>query len=200
MKTKVTMLILGLGLVFTLACTKYPPSSDRLLEDMVVITQYDVKANFNQFKTYQIEPRVMKITDKDSSAISNATTAAVISQIDKDMKARGFTPSSENPDLRITIVYYQNTYVYQYSYYDWYYPYYGWGWYYPYYPTYYSSYTTGLANINLIDMKNIAPGNTLYLRWNAAIRGLLTGTHTSIEVTDAVHQAFTQTPQLMTAK
>lgn len=201
MKTKVIMLLSGLGLLFTLGCTKYPPSSDRLLEDMVVLTQYDVKVDFNQFKTYDIEQTVVKISDKDTTVISNDATDAVFDQINSDMQARGFEKPATgvSPDLRITLVYYENTYVYQYSYYDWYYPYYGYGWYYPYYPTYYSSYTAGIANINLIDMKNVAPGNTLYLRWNAGIRGLLTDQHTTEDIRNAVHQAFVQTPQLTTS-
>ena len=203
MKTKILMLTLGVGLVLTSACTKYPPASERLLEDLAILTQYDVNVDFNQFKTYDIDPTVTKITSKDTTTISNDATKATMDQIDKNMQARGFVKQAYSaagkPDLRFEIVYFQNTTVYGYYYYDWYYPYYGWGWYYPYYPVYYSSYTTGLADIEMVDMKNKAPNNTLYLRWSAFIRGLLTGSHTTGEVSNAVNQAFTQTPQLKTS-
>lgn len=203
MKTKISISILGLGILFTLfSCTKYPPASDRLLEDLVVMTQYDTKADFNQFKTFQIASKVIKITDNDTTEISNATTAAVLAQIELNMLARGFikqvTPTM--PDLGIQVVYFQNTYIYTYSY-DWYYPYYPyWGYYYPYYPVYYASYTTGLANIEMIDLKNPDPvSQKLYLRWNAYIRGLLEESHTTSEITHSVDQAFIQTPQLQTS-
>jgi hypothetical protein len=56
-----------------------------------------------------------------------------------------------------------------------------------------------MLNIDVVDLKTVTPGNNkLYVRWNAYIRGLLTGTHTNAEITGSVHQAFVQTPQLQT--
>jgi hypothetical protein len=197
MKTKFVYLIMGLGLVFTLSCTKYPPSSERLLEDLAVLTQYDTKINFNNYKTYSLAPSIMKITDKDTVAMTGPTADAVLTQVDNNMKARGFVKvsASANPDLGIQVLYFQNTTVYTY-YYDW------WGWYYPYYPyypVYYSSYTTGMANIELIDLKNAdQTSQRAPVRWNAFIRGLVTGEHTTAEITGRVDQAFIQTPQLQT--
>jgi hypothetical protein len=200
MKTKLTLLILGLGLVFTLSCSKYPPSSDRLLEDLAVFTQYDTKVDFNNYKTYSISPTIKKITDKDTTELTGQTAEAVLSQIDLNMKARGFVQSATGviPDFGIQVLYFQNTNINAYYYDYWgYYPY--WGYYYPYYPVYYTSYTTGTANIELIDMKVVDPTNKrLSLRWNAFIRGLLTGYHTTAEITSRVDQAFIQTPQLKT--
>lgn len=199
MKAKLTLLILGLGLVFTMSCTKYPPESERLLEDLTVFTQYDTKVDFNNYKTYSLAPDVMKVTDKDTVAMTGETASASLAQIDKNMQARGFlkVAANEKPDLAIQVFYFQNTYVYTY-----YYDYWGWGYYYPYYPyypVYYSSYSTGLAYIELIDLKN-ADQNThkVTIRWNAFIRGLLTGYHTTAEVIGRVDQAFIQTPQLRT--
>ena len=116
------------------------------------------------------------------------------------MNERGFVKAvpPQMPDLGVNVLYFENTYIYTY-YYDWwgYYPYYYY--YYPYYPVYYSSYTTGMLNIELSDLKYPnQDNNVLYLRWNAFIRGLMTGNHTNSEVTNSVHQAFVQTPQLMT--
>jgi hypothetical protein len=94
-------------------------------------------------------------------------------------------------------VYYENTYVT--AYYGGYWGYDWYGYYYPYYPVYYSSYSAGLANIELVDLKVFPEGSkTRYLRWNAYIRGLLTGQHTEGEILNSIDQAFTQTPQLKT--
>ncbi len=200
MKTKISSLILGLGLVFILGCYKYPPASERLLEDLAVITQYDTKIDFNQYHTFTIPDYIVKITDRDTTKLTNSLATSVLDEITKNMEARGFmkvvTPVV--PDFGIDVIYYQNTYVYTY-YYDWwgYYPY--WDYYYPYYPVYYSSYTTGMANIELVDLKVVDnPNQKLFLRWNAFIRGLLTGEHSTQQITQSVDQAFIQTPQLKT--
>jgi hypothetical protein len=198
MKTKHGLLILGLGLIMTLSCTKYPPSSERLLEDLAVITQYDTKVDFNLYKTYAIADTVVKITAKDTTYETGTTAMAVIAQIKKNMADRGFTEvaATAKPDLGIQVVYYQNTTINAY-----YGGYYGswWGYYYPYYPVYYSSYTTGLADMELIDLKVLPPNtNQRYLRWNGYIRGLLTGNHSLDEIKRSIDQAFTQTPQLKT--
>jgi hypothetical protein len=201
MKTKLGFLILGLGLVFTLSCTKYPPSSDRLLEDLAIVTQYDTKIDFNNYKTYSIANAITKITDKDTTYITDANATAILNQISKNMDARGFVKavSPAKPDFGIQVLYFQNTEVYVY-YYDWwgYYPY--WYYYYPYPSTYYYSYTTGMGNIELIDLKNAdTDSKLLYIRWNAYIRGLLTGNHSQSEILSSVDQAFIQTPQLKTS-
>jgi len=197
MRTKVGSLFLGLGLIFTLSCTKYPPSSERLTEDLVVITQYDTKVDFNTYKTYSIADAIMKVTDKDTTPMTGQSADAILATIDRNMQARGFvkavTPGI--PDLGIQVVYFQNTnvYTYYYDYWGWYYPYY------PYYPVYYASYTTGLANIELLDLKNVDPNNQrVSIRWNAFIRGILTGYHTVAEINGKVDQAFIQTPTLKT--
>jgi hypothetical protein len=142
----------------------------------------------------------VKITNKDTTQLTTPAALAILDQIQTDMKARGFVPvvSPAKPDLGIQVVYYENTYVYSYSYDYWGYPYYDW--YYPYYPVYYASYTAGMLNMDLVDLKITDPDSQkLYMRWNAYIRGLLTGDHTTAQITASVHQAFVQTPQLVTA-
>jgi hypothetical protein len=201
MKTKSGLLFLGLGLFLTLSCTKYPPDSERLLEDLAIVTQYDTKVDFNEYKTYSISPTITKITDRDTTVISSTDAGTVINEVRKNMDARGFTEvaATANPDFGMQVVYFQNTTVY--AYYGGYWGYDWYGYYYPYYPVYYSSYTTGMADVQLIDLKDFTPGSELrYLRWNAYIRGLMTGNHTTSELTGAIDKAFEQTPQLKTTK
>jgi hypothetical protein len=202
MKIKLVFLMLGMGLLFTLSCTKYPPSSERLLEDLAVLTQYDTKINFNNYKTYSLASNIIKVTDDSKEPMTGETASASLAQIDKNMQARGFVKVADNakPDLGIQVFYFQNTTVYTY-----YYDYWGWyGYYYPYYPysppVYYASYTTGMANIEMLDLKNPDTVNQRTpIRWNAFIRGLLTDSHTTSDITGSIDQAFIQTPQLKTS-
>jgi len=201
MKTKLTLLLFASVALFFASCTKYPPTSDRLLEDLAIVTQYDTKINFNDYKTYSITNVITKITDKDTTYISDANATSTLNQIAKNMDARGFVKAAAGvkPDFGIQVLYFENTNVYVY-YYDWwgYYPY--WYYYYPYPTTYYYTYTTGMGNIELIDMKNVnTASNVLYIRWNAYIRGLLTGNHSQAEILNSIDQAFIQTPQLKTS-
>jgi hypothetical protein len=198
MKTKLTLFLFASVALFFASCTKYPPTSDRLLEDLAIVTQYDTKVDFNIYKTFSIVPYIKKITDTETTDITNDD---VLNQISKNMEARGFVKVAANTkaDFEIQVVYFQNTTVYTYYYDYWgYYP--GYYYYYPYYPVYYGSYTTGLADIQLFDTK-VAPerGSTLAIRWNAYIRGLLTGSHSQQEILNSIDQAFIQTPQLTTS-
>jgi hypothetical protein len=202
MKTKLNILISGMSLLLVLSCSKYPPSSERILEDLAVLTNYDTRINFNNYKTYSLASNVIQITDNGKEPMTGETAAAALAQIDRNMQSRGFVKVADNakPDLGIQVFYFQNTTIYTY-----YYNYWGWyGYYYPYYPysppVYYASYTTGMANIEILDLKNPDTVNQRTpIRWNAFIRGLLTGNHSTSEVTGSVDQAFIQTPQLQTS-
>ena len=163
MKTKISLIILGLGLLFTLACTKYPPATDRLLEDLAVLTQYDVTITYNQFSTFQISDSIGVITDTDSTRVKNGNTMTVVNAIINNMKARGYTQVTKNADLAFNVFYFKNVHVNAYSPgwywgYPGYYPpsWYGGGsYYYPYYPVYYTSYTSGTLGWDMVDLKNI---------------------------------------------
>jgi hypothetical protein len=202
MKAKhLTLLLLGTGLIFTMACTKYPPDSERLTQDLAIVTQYDTKISFKDYKTFSIPTSIIKVTSKDTTYLSDATAKAVLDQIENDMKNYGYSKviSPTKPDFSINVTYFQNTYIYTY-YYDWwgYYPY--WYYSYPYYPAYYSSYTSGMLVTDLIDLKSVNITNQqLYIRWSAYIRGLLTGGHTTNEILGTIDQAFNQSPQIKTS-
>lgn len=209
MKTKL-LTIIALGMFILTSCTKYPPASSRVTDDLVVYTQVDVTVNFNNYKTFAIVPNVAYIDGKDSSTLTTPNAIALLNRITLDMTNRKFTQVATNahPDLGINVTAIKNTTTTVYSpgwywgypgYYPtgwWGYPDYGYG--YPYYPTYITSYSTGTVIIDLVDLKNPTPNNQLMVRWNAYIRGLVTDTHTQSEVLQYVDQAFTQTPSLKT--
>lgn len=195
---------ISLGILAMVSCTKYPPASSRLLEDLAILTQYDVNTTFSQYKTFSIVDTVYYITDKGTQKIISNDSKMIINQIVGNMTSRGYqqVAKTANPDLGInvsaiktttTTVYYPGWY--------WGYPGYypsGWwggsGYYYPYYPTYYSSYSAGTLVIEMVNFKAMTPDLKLPVVWNAYIRALLTDTHTSSDINNAITQAFTQTP------
>ncbi|MCX6287581.1 MAG: DUF4136 domain-containing protein [Bacteroidetes bacterium] len=126
------------------------------------------------------------------------------------MNARGFqqVAKSAKPDFGINVAGIKTTTTTVY-YPGWYWGYpgyyptgwwgYGSGYYYPYYPTYYSSYSAGTLVIEMVNFKAITPSGQVPVVWNAFIRGLFTNTHTNSDVTNAIDQAFTQTPAIKTS-
>ena len=209
MKTKLILLFLGAGLILA-SCTKYPPASDRLLEDLAIYTKVDLTVNFENYKTFAIVPAIAYIDGKDSSTLTNANAMALINRVALDMTGRGFkqVANTAHPDFGINVtaikntntsVYYPGWYWGYPGYYPpnwWGYPGYGYG--YPYYPTYVTTYSTGTVIIDMVDFKNPTPDNKLMIRWNAYIRGLLTDTHTQADILKCVDQSFTQSPQIKT--
>jgi hypothetical protein len=210
MKMKHLMFVILAGSLFFASCTKYPEAADRLTEDLVVLTQYNTKADFSEYSTYSIPDSMVYYTDSDSGRIMNSNTALVINQIITNMNARGYTRVAPNlnPDLGFNVTFFQNTNVTVYypgwywgypGYYPpdyWYGGYYGWGYYYPYYPAYVTTYSTGTVTIDVADFLNVDEINhKIPMVWDAYIRGLLTGYHTSGEITASIDQAFVQTPQ-----
>lgn len=203
MKAKLFLSFLVAGLIFIASCTKYPPASDRLLEDLVIYTKYDTSINFKSFTTFSIVDSISYISPKDSGKVLDANAAAVLNEISKNMTNLGYVKvtKNQNPDLGINVVAIKNvnTQIYYpgwYWGYPGYYPPWYWGgggYYYPYYPTYITSYSTGTLLIDMVDRKNIQPGDTLFIRWNVYIRSLLTGYHTIGELEKSIDQAFTQT-------
>jgi hypothetical protein len=199
MKTKL-LTIIALGMLVLTSCTKYPPDSERVTDDLAVYTQVDESANFNDYTTFAISPTVTYINGNDTTTLDNANTTALLDRIVLDMTNRGFTKvaTTADPDLAINVTVLKNTTItVYYPYYPpyWGYPYYGYG--YPYYPTYITSYSSGSVVIDLADFKNPQPGNKFMVIWNAFIRGLITDTHTQNDVLTCVDQAFTQTPSLI---
>lgn len=211
MKTKLLFLTILAGSLILGSCTKYPNASDRTLEDMVVITQYDTKANFSDYTTFAIPDSISVITDTDSGRVMNSTTNLVVNQIVQNMTARGYTrvASNQNPDLGFNVSFFKNTNVTVYypgwywgypGYYPpdyWYGGWYGYDYYYPYYPTYVTTYSVGSLVIDMVDLKNANPiTQQISICWTGYIRALLSGDHTSAEITGSIDQAFIQTPQL----
>ncbi|MCX6283550.1 MAG: DUF4136 domain-containing protein [Bacteroidetes bacterium] len=211
MKRKMNMLSWPAAIVFMVSCATYPAMDTRLEEDLVDITKYDVGTDFTQFKTFSIVDSVSVISDKDSLKILDAQAGALLNQITVNMQARGYAKvnrKTSKPHLGINVgvvkttnvSYYYPGWYWDYGYYDpSYWGYYGYNYYYPYYPPTVSSYSIGTVIIEMLDLKNApAHDNKLYVVWVAAIRGLMTGYHTTQDILGNVDQCFAQTPQIWT--
>jgi len=198
MKTKLLLILLatGIGLI---SCSKYPPSSSRLTEDLAIYTKYDVSCDFTKFKTYYMSDSLVKVSDKDSGWVYNSEVNTVTSRIAQNMTWLGYTRTwnAKTADLYVGVsyIYNINVSVYYPGWYWGYYPYDYWGGYYPYYPyypTYVTSYAVGTLLMDILDVQN--PVDKKYpVRWNGYIRALLTGGHSTAQIEASIDQAFTQT-------
>ncbi len=200
MKTKLAtvlpiMVLLG-------AC--YPKGPDYVEDADVVATSYDVKYDFKAKSTFAMPDKiVVDVTidrgDTTYEYMLPAFATPILAAIQSDMEKYGWqrVDIDEDPDVVLTPAGISST-TYFYSYwYDWWY--YGWGWYYPPYYTV-SSYTTGTLLMVLADPSQAAnsPINRSQAVWTAAGNGLLTGYYDITRATDAIHQAFAQSPYLKT--
>ncbi len=203
MNTKLIFILMVAGMFIFTSCSKYPPTSERLLEDLVIYTKYDTSVNFKAFGTFSIVDSIAYIAPKDSGKILDANAMAILNRISKNMIDRGYqkVAKSQKPDLGINVVAVKNVNA-QIFYPGWYWGYPGYfppwywgggGYYYPYYPPYITAYTTGTLMIDMVDCKNVQPGDTLYIRWNVYIRSLMTGYHTIGDLESSIDQSFLQT-------
>jgi hypothetical protein len=204
MKTKL-FFIISLGMLIIASCSKYPPSADRVLQDLAVYTQVDESIRFSDYKTFSIVPSITYIDGNDTTLLTSQNALALIDRTAWNMTNRGFkqlpvSDSTNDLGIYVTAIKGTTTTVYYPGWYWGYYPsYWGYSGYYygyPYYPTYSTTYTPGTVIIDLIDFKNPSTDHKYMIRWYAYIRGLLTETRTQSEILTYVDQAFTQTPSL----
>lgn len=202
MKTKLTLLILFAGLLFS-SCSKYPPSSIRLTEDLVIYTKYDTSTSFSKFHTFYISDTIKWIDSHDSGYYTDSKAQSVLNQITQNMTIRGYqkVTLNNNPDLAFMVVVVKNVnatvyYPGWYWGYPGYYPPWYWGgsgYYYPYYPAYITTYTTGTLMIDMADLTTLSVDSKIWIRWNVYIRALMTGDHTIGQIQQCIDQAFNQT-------
>lgn len=203
---KTSLLIVLLPLLVT-ACQ---PDGPEYAEDTdIIVTSYDEGYDFTEVQTFAMPDQIVvdvKIDDGDTTYIYMADLFAtpILQTIQENMENFGYMQVGvgENPDLLLTPAAYTST-TYFYSYwYDWWYGGYwgwGWGWYYPPYYTV-SSYTTGTMVMVLADPNQASenPINRSPTLWLSVANGLLSGDNDIGRVTEAINQAFIQSPYLKT--
>jgi hypothetical protein len=197
MKKNVFYLI---GILF-LMVSCYPGEVDSYDELDLVYTNYTETFDFASKGTYSMPDKIVKITgnlaDGQEPEYVSATYATVIlNNIESNMTALGWSKVDDPANADLTLfpaVWTNTTVVYWYDYWCWYYYYYcGYGWYYP----SYSTYTTGTMVMALVASgeEYVEPTTV----WTAAINGLMSGAYDVTRVTNALNQAFGQSPYLDT--
>jgi len=197
MKKKIFYLI---GIIF-LMVSCYPGEIESYDETDIVYTNYTETFDFSSKGTYSIPDKIVKITGnlvdgEDPEYVKEPYNTQILNRIEQNMTDLGWTKvdSPEDADLALMPAVWTNTtVVYWYDYWCWYYYYYcGWGWYYP----TYSTYTTGTMVMGLVanGEEYIEPS----VVWTAAINGLVSGSYNTTRVTNAIDQAFKQSPYLNT--
>lgn len=182
------------------------PAGPEYVEDVdVVYTTYREGYDFSANQTYAMPDEIVvdvKIDRGDTTYeyMKPAFAEPILEAIESNMDAYGYTRVGidDNPDLLLTPAGLSST-TYFYSYwYDWWYGgYWGWGWYYPPYYTV-SSYTTGTMIMVIADPNEDTPINRSESIWIGAANGLLTGAYNINRVSEAIDQAFAQSPYLQT--
>jgi len=196
MKKNVLYLI---GIIF-LMVSCYPGEIDSYEELDLVYTNYDDTFDFASKGTYTMPDKIVKVTGdlaegQNPDFVQEPYNTEILALIRTQMTDLGWTyePDPEFADMVLFPAVWSNTtVVYWYDYWCWYYYYYcGWGWYYPSYTTY----TTGTMVMTLVPTtESIEPASV----WTAAINGLVSGNYNVSRITQAIDQAFEQSPYLNT--
>ena len=184
------------------------PQGPEYTDDLdAVYTTYDPEFDFQGHNTYAMPDKIVVDVqiENDGDTIFEYMKPIyadpILNKIDANMAALGWSKVdvSANPDaLLMPAGISSTTYIYYYWYCWWYGGYWGgWGWY---YPPYYSvsSYTTGSLIMTLADPNTDSPINRSPVAWVGAANGLLTGNGNISRVTEAIDQAFKQSPYLKT--
>jgi hypothetical protein len=196
MKKNVFYLI---GILF-LMVSCYPGEIESYEETDLVYTNYTETFDFASKGKYAMPDKIVKITGnlaegQEPEYLNDVYAETILSRIENNMTALGWSREEDpaNADLTLfPVVWTNTTVVYWYDYWCWYYYYCGWGWYYP----SYSTYTTGTLVMGLVasGAEYAEPTNM----WTAAINGLMSGSYNVTRVTNAIDQAFEQSPYLNT--
>ncbi len=207
--------ILGMALTLS-AC--YPITSSLETEDFdAVITLFDPNADFGAMRTYALPDSVVHLAD--GSTVNRLFDALILSEVEANMNALGFTriaePDDDNPADVYILVSVATSDWEVYREYPWnpywgWYPYWpccyggGWGIYYPWYPTsgVAYTYTTGSVLVDMIDpVRAVLLDEQLPSIWLGVINGLLDGSQqvnplATNRISQGIDQMFNQSPYL----
>jgi hypothetical protein len=200
--------LVAAGLLAATGCVPYPSSSDIVDQD-IVISHYNDKANFGSYKTFALPDKipVLKENELGQTDVTYQDAPEIIAAVRRNMVARGYTEVTQAPgatvDLAVgmaavsnTIQIYSGSYCYYYSY---------WYWYYPCYPTYpyYSSYNARTFVLDIADAKAEAANkptdggvNPAGIIWSNWLYGVVSSNYTweVSQIVSGIDEAFAQSP------
>lgn len=195
----------------------YPGESLTVQQRDLVITNFDSKTDFSNYKTYALSDTVTHFNGNTGEEIpfdsldglTREFDQLIIEQIEQNMNSRGYErkPSLNPSEVDLVLMASANTTIrVGYTLVPWW-PWGPWGPWWPWYPpgliTVPYTFATGTIFIDMGDAKNRDEAdNTFPIRWNAALNGLVehSASSTADRITDAINQAFAQSEYLQTGK
>ena len=206
---KTTYYLITFCLLALFACRKTPDTSE-LSVNFVVQTAKEPGADFSVYKTYYISDTIARrSTDLNDTLWVGADAKQLVDAVKSNMDARGYTfvPTNHSaPDLGLGLTVLKDLNI------SVIYPGYWWGYwggcywgycgyppYYPYYGPVVYSVPTGTIVLDMIDIKNAAVNEKLYVPWSSVMSGGLGYTNDDLQLgVEAINQAFTQSPYIQT--
>lgn len=189
------------------------PDSAKLIDQMVVSTNFDPEADFAAYQTYAIPTDTIGFISNNSSdtiltSPSSTFPRTALNAIRSNLDGRGYirVGKNEDPDLGVNVMVANDFNVFQdvvypnyYGYPGNYYPgYYGYGSYYsypyPYVNTY--AYNTGVLIIEIVDLRNRTPDNQVKVVWDAYLGDVYSTIDREAQSKEAIDQAFIQSPYI----
>lgn len=203
MKKRILKVILPVLVSFSL-WNCYPDGAEFYEDTDITFTSFEPDFDFQSRSTYALPDKIvidLEIKNGDTTFVfmNDKYAIPILEAIDRNMEDFGWDKVNinQNPDMVLTPGAKRNTTVmYSYWYSWWYGSFYpGWGWYYPPYFTV-STYTTGSIIIIMADPNIENPINLSRAAWTMVGNGLLSGSGDIDRATDAIDQAFIQSPYL----
>jgi hypothetical protein len=190
------------GLLLAMTACETPIDERKLVDEFVVITNFDTDADFSSYSTYAIPTDTIGFltnTNRNDTLLLQSEEdfpRPVLEKIRASLDSRGYTRvgRNENPDLGVTVTLVNDfnlfqQVVYPAGYYSGYYGYGSW-YYYPYVNTY--AYNTGVLIVELVDLKNKNAQNEVRVVWNSYMGDVYASRTPKEDAVDAINQAFTQ--------
>lgn len=204
------ILTIAVACLFLTSC-QTEPDSVKLIDEMVVSTNYDSEAAFESYLTYAIPTDTIGfISNSSNDTIITSPKSDfprhVLNAIKQNLDTRGYTRVNRNadPDIGLNVLVVNDFNIFQevvypgyYGYPGNYYPgYWGYGSYYsyPYINTY--AYNTGVLIIEMVDLKNRTPDNKVKVVWDAYMGDVYSTLSRLEQSKNAIDQAFIQSPYL----
>lgn len=199
--------ITGFGAILFMTAGSCIPDPDnlRLLDDLVVETNYDTLSNFNSFSTFSIPTDTIGFFSNSDPGDTLLTAAEsdfvrpIISRIREKTLEAGLTQVAvkDNPDIGISVFVVNNYNLFTQVYYPNYYSgYYGYGSYYSYPIINTYARNTGSLVIEWVDLKNKLPGNKVKVVWKAVLGDVYSTVDLIPQTERGIDQAFLQSPYL----
>jgi hypothetical protein len=191
-------------MVLTVTACGTQPQLAELVNDMVVLTNFEETRDYTQYATYAMPLDTIGLISNtsNSDALTNDYAKMITAQIKKNLDQTNHTLVSKDasPDIGVNVlvvndlsvfqsVVYPNYYYPSYSGYSGYYGYGGYGY------IQNNYFQQAVLVIEFVDLKNPSSGNPPAV-WVANIGDLVNSFDTSLKTREAIDQAFKQSPFL----